>query len=528
MGYIKFFGLIFFFPVGLLAQFRITEPKRLEKVINSSAEETSPVLSKDGNELYFVRTFDENNIGGVNDQDIWKTTKNKEGKWTEAENVEELNNAEHNGLFALNEANNTAYLLNSYGGKKDKLKGVSTAVLNNDNSWKKPEKLFINGLEVHSENVGFAISSDKKTIIISMKLENTNNGDDLYITKQIDGVWTKPLNIGKQINTVANEISPFLSQYGDTLYFASNGFPGYGDYDIFYSVRKGDLNDWSTPVNLGEKINSKDFDAYFVKYGNQLYWSSNRNAKDADIYFAELVTPPFLSLNITKKDVTIFKGNDGYINLEIESGVAPYKFEWSNGGRVEDQFKLRKGTYQVKVTDAIGQEVYKTIQIDEPQPELKKSFRLPEVLFVFDSWAFAKINYEDSLEIVAELLNENPGMIIELISHTDARGDEKTNQKLSENRAKAVYTYLVEKKGVDPRRMIPVGKGEIEPSKIWNETSNTFITLTEAYIDQFKISNKEYYEYLNQLNRRMEGKVISFKFDADNTPTAPKSYLLQH
>jgi outer membrane protein OmpA-like peptidoglycan-associated protein len=527
MKNINLLGFILLLPFGILAQLRnLTEPKRLEIGINTSAEESLPVISKDGNEIYFVRTFDENNIGGVNDQDIWKSVKNEQGKWTTAVNFEELNNDEHNGVVALGDSK--AYLLNSYAGKKDNSKGISFAGIKNDGSFEKPNKISINGLSVHSENVGFAVSGDEKTIVISMKSENSSNGDDLFISKLIDGIWTKPLNMGNQINSIENEISPFLSQNGDTLYFSSNGFPGYGNYDIFFSVRKGALNEWSAPLNLGDKINSEDFDAYFVKHKNQFYWSSNRNAKDADIYFAEILTPPVLTVNITKNDVTIFKGNDGSINLDLVSGVAPYQYEWSNGGRVEDQYKLRKGTYQVKITDAIGQTIYKTVQIDEPQPELKKSFRLPEVLFVFDSWEFATVNYDDSLALVADLLKENSGMVIELISHTDARGDEKANQKLSENRAKAVYTYLVEKKGIDPRRMIPVGKGEIEPTKIFESKTNTFIDLTEAYIEQFKISDKGHYEYLHQLNRRMEGKIVSLDFDPIKATPAPKSYLLQH
>ena len=527
MKNINLLGFVALLPFGILAQFRnLTEPKRLEITINTSAEESTPVISKDGNEIYFVRTFDENNVGGVNDQDIWKSIKNEQGKWTTAVNVEELNNLEHNGLVAITESK--GYLLNSYDGKKDNSKGISFARIKNDGSFEKPSKISVNGFSVHSENVGFTVSGDEKTIVISMKSDISNNGDDLFISKLIDGVWTKPLNMGKQINSVDNEISPFLNENGDTLYFSSNGFPGYGNYDIFYSVRKGSLNEWSEPLNLGDKINSSDFDAYFIKHKNQFYWSSNRNAKDSDIYFAEMVTPPVLTVSIIKNDVSTFKGNDGSINLELVSGVAPYKYEWSNGGRVEDQYKLRKGTYQVKVTDAIGQTVYKTVQIDEPQPELKKSFRLPEVLFVFDSWAFATINYEDSLAIVADLLKDNSGMVIELISHTDARGDEKANQKLSENRAKAVYTYLVEKKGVDPRRIIPVGRGEIDPTKIWDSKTNTSIVLTETYIDQFKMADKEHYEYLHQLNRRMEGKVVSLDFDPVKAPAAPKSYLLQH
>ena len=89
---------------------------------------------------------------------------------------------------------------------------------------------------------------------------------------------------------------------------------------------------------MGNVINSPDFDAYLFRKGNQLFWSSNRGAKDADIYFAEEKSQEILSVSVSKKDISKFNGNDGEIDLTIISGSAPYKFQWSNGGLVEDQF----------------------------------------------------------------------------------------------------------------------------------------------------------------------------------------------
>jgi len=356
-------------------------------------------------------------------------------------------------------------------------------------------------------------------------MKNSGSGMDLYLSEKSSGLWSKPERL--TINTNKNEISPFLSENGDTLYFASNGIEGLGNYDLFYSTRNGGSMNWNNPMNMGNVINSPDFDAYLFRKGNQVFWSSNRGSKDADIYFTEEKPIPALSVNVAKKDISKFNGYDGEIDLTIISGTAPYKFKWSNGGFVEDQFKLRKGLYEVEITDAAGQKLTKTIELVEPKPELKAYFRLPEVRFEFDSWNLSSTKDFDSLNLIADLLNKNPGVIIELISHTDSRGDEKSNMKLSENRAKAVYTYLVEKQGIDPRRMIPIGKGETEPVRYIDPSTNQYLTLTESYIDTFKNSDLNMFEQLHQQNRRLEGRIISFDFNPNTAPAAPKEFLLQ-
>ncbi|MNE43114.1 Outer membrane porin F precursor [compost metagenome] len=176
---------------------------------------------------------------------------------------------------------------------------------------------------------------------------------------------------------------------------------------------------------------------------------------------------------------------------------------------------------------------------------IKKPIRLPEVRYPLAKWDLlvdSTINSKDSLLFVYDLLIDNPGLVLELSSHTDPRGNDAYNQVLSENRAKACYKFLVEEKGIDPRRIIPVGKGEREPRTVYlnggvyleNEPlvdgvmkpGTQVIILKEAYMNQFKKTNKKLFEQLQQFNRRTEGKVVTLEFDASTAPTANPDYVI--
>lgn len=522
------------FPIFLLisaisfGQFwDFTEPKRLEGTVNSSAEESMPVFSPNGRELYFLRTFDEANMAGPNDQDVWASIKNVKGTWQEAENIQELNSRFHNGVVALRNNGNRAYILYSDGITNNN-KSLAIVERTPEEKWQTPKKVNIPGLNFKGQFVGFAVSEDEKTIIVSINGEKSKGQEDLYYTTNTNGTWSPLKHMGDEINSSGYEISPFLNFDGDTLYFASNGFGGEGGSDIFYTVKKGAWDQWSKPVNMGPKINSPKFDAYMVLKEGKFYWSSTRATEDADFYWAEPLYPAKLLIQETHNHVTAFSGADGSIDVTVTSGVAPYTYKWNNGFQTEDLSNLKRGIYSITVTDAIKQTDTLTIEITEPQPVVQKVLRLPEVRYAVNSWVFVNdttIQSKDSLDRVAQLLQEYPGMMLELISHTDSRGDDKKNLQLSINRAKAVYKYLVEERGIDARRLIPVGKGETEPSRIFDETTNAFIELTETYINQFKTTDKPKFEQLHQINRRTEGKIIGLNFDPATAPEAPKEYL---
>jgi outer membrane protein OmpA-like peptidoglycan-associated protein len=507
------------------------DPVRLSDKINSNAEETTPVLNRNGNsvDLYFVRTFDDRNVGGNNDQDIWVSVENENG-WSSAKNVRKLNNENHNALGGI--SNNQAFVL--YSDKKQtfpaiKLSNISDEKLPPHEKWTTPSLVnFETGsLDLSNQEMGFFISKDKKMMVLSLKLADSYGMEDLYI---LNLETAELYHLPKEINSSGYEISPFLTDGGDTLFFASNGLGGFGGCDIFYTILNKKTNEWSKPINLGNKINSEGFDAYLIKDSYDFYWSSNRGKDDADIFKSTVLFPPKLEIVLSKTNISLFQGNDGKVDLTVKSGVAPYIFEWSNGMKTEDIAQLKKGTYEVIVTDSIGQKVNAKVSLVEPEPETKKVIRLPEVRYALNSWEFVNdetINSFDSLNLVAQLLNEYPTMRLELMSHTDARGNEKANLLLSQNRAKAVFTYLVREKGIDGRRLIPVGKGETEPAKYMDIKSGKEILLTETYINWFKISNPKEFERLHQINRRMEGKILGLDFDTSSSLLVNPAYFIK-
>jgi hypothetical protein len=256
-------------------------------------------------------------------------------------------------------------------------------------------------------------------------------------------------------------------------------------------------------------------------------WSSNRDGKDCDIFTSWTISPPKLIIEVQVVDVSTFQGYDGSAEIIINGGVPPFKYTWSNGATVKDLANLRKGNYTIVVVDAVGQK--KTAQIDIKEPELTetKTIHFPAVQFEFNKWSFindSNVNSFDSLKFVAKMLQDYPNIIIELISHTDSRGEAEMNQALSENRARACYRYLIEELGIDPRRIIPVGKGETEPALWWDKSKQARFTLSEDYINQYK-SDDLIYERLHQVNRRTEGKILRLDFDANTFPEAPQEYL---
>lgn len=281
--------LLFFITIGLFytgmasAQNLVfSKPVALGASVNSAAEEISPLLSPDGKTLYFVRAFHEGNIGGdVGGADIWASTKSA-GKWQSATNdIGKWNNLENNALIGLNKKEMVAYLANTY--KRNS--GVAFSKQINGN-WTTPEFIPIPGLS-RGEFIGFYMSPSFDVLLISMHAEDSYGDEDLYISvKDANGNWTEPRNLGPSINTSGFEISPFLSADGEKLFFASNGHQGFGNADIFCSYKLyNSWETWSTPINVGEPVNSPAFDAYFASYGDTLaYFSSNRSSKLADIY----------------------------------------------------------------------------------------------------------------------------------------------------------------------------------------------------------------------------------------------------
>lgn len=254
--------------------------RKIETQINSQSDEMKPLLSPDGEYLYFTRAFSSDNVGGLNyGSDIWRcslsddslTITNEIGKW---------NNKENNALVGISENSNIFYLLNSY----NKASGIAFSKGLNG-SLTKPEVIELEGI-LRQGFVDLYVAPGYDVIIVSMEGEESSGQEDLYvILRDKNGNWELPINLGSTVNTAGFELSPFLSPDRKTLYFSSNGHDGFGDADIYKSERlHNSWTVWSKPENLGSAINSISFDAYFSIYGDTVcYYSSNREGQ-LDIY----------------------------------------------------------------------------------------------------------------------------------------------------------------------------------------------------------------------------------------------------
>lgn len=261
---------------------------RLPAAVNTPAEEGMPLLSPDGTKLFFSRALYENNEGGeYAGQDIWMSTLAGR-EWKKATNaLGPMNNRHNNVVVGVSRDGKTIYFVNA--SPFQKMNGIHFS-RQTGNSWSRPELIYIPGID-NFDFIGFYVSPDLDVIFMSMKAPDSRGSEDLYFSvKDIAGAWSKPKNLGATINTSGYEISPFLSADKKRLYFASNGHGGQGDADIFYSDRLYDSwETWSVPVNLGNSVNSKKFDAYFSTYGDSIaYFSSNRESQYADLYQARV------------------------------------------------------------------------------------------------------------------------------------------------------------------------------------------------------------------------------------------------
>jgi hypothetical protein len=285
----RIFFLLFLSLNGYCQKVTSSESVVFGEVINSDREEISPLLSSDGSTLYFVRALHPKNKGGqYAGSDIWSANLDDKNEVISITNeLSKWNNTDNNAVVGLAKGKSTVYLLNSY----STTSGVGFSKMING-KWTKPEAVNVPGLR-KSGNVGLFMSPKYDFLLISMKGKGTFGMEDLYVST-IDSIgrWSEPTNLGSTINTRGFEMSPFMSNDGKLLFFASSGrADGLGEADIYVSERLyDDWTVWSEPVNLGPKINSDKFDAYFsMGKDGRGYFASNKESETgfSDLYYVD-------------------------------------------------------------------------------------------------------------------------------------------------------------------------------------------------------------------------------------------------
>ena len=397
---------------------------RLGPGVNGEAEDINPRLSADGQRLYFTRAFHRKNRGGAKTgHDTWYSDK-MEGVWTEAKNLAALNNRDNNAVVGINDEGNKLFLVNNYTAHPIREQGIAYSV-NKNEKWASPVEMPII-IHLRDEHYGFYVTPDESVIVISMTGEDSKGNEDLYVSFKEGESYTAPKHLGNMVNTGGFEISPYLSPDKTILYFSSDGLGGAGSADIFYSKRLDESwTQWSTPVNLGENINSSAFDAYFfVDKNGRAYFSSDRNGGMSDIYQATgtLVT----------------------VNKEVEAEAVVTKEDEAGDGPIAG--------------------------LVEPAPAPAVIIPSTRVIyFGFDKTDLTPGSLQELKQVYKSLMKE-PRLVVELSGHADVRGDERYNDELSRKRAEAAKAYLISERIPGDRiktnfygEKAPLNKGNSSP-----------------------------------------------------------------
>lgn len=501
--------------------------------------------------------------------DIFVAEIDKKGNFTNVKPIpgDSINTEDNEGTICIDGRAKTMFFTRCPNVKKENLGCEIWMSEAGSQGWDIPVELPLKGND--SISVGHpCVTEDGKYLIFASDDPAGLGGRDLWYTTYDKKTtsWSVPVNMGPEINTAGDELFPTFAKNGD-LIFASNGLPGMGGLDMFRAAKVTDQNKWENPTNYGSPINSDFNDYSMVEIDDRKgYFTSERKGvvgdnQKPDIWMYEL--PP----NVFSLRVNVFDLSDKNrqtkvegVKVVVQGNVAADRWEgktgkdgsiyWDkkpDGSRYVNEnssykITISKEKYYESKTGAdfttVGLKYDQDFVIDMGLLPIKP-IRLPEVRYYVATWKFVNdstINSLDSLNYVITLLDENPGLILELSSHTDPRGGNIYNQVLSENRSKACYEYLVTQKGVDPRRIVPAGKGEMEPRVMYlkdgkyyekqlSDNSAQEVRMTEAYMAPFK-KDKKKFEQLQQYNRRTEGKVLSLDFDPKTALPANPDYLI--
>lgn len=456
------------------AQTYIFAPVNMGPNINSTESEYFPCFTIDGKELIFTRR-----LRGANEDFFSSHLVN--GQWEPAQPVPgDVNTDENEG--AQNISQDGQWLFFTACNRRDGFGGCDIYMsFLEGNKWSEAIDLGgrVNSNQWESQP---CLSPDKKDLYFASRRPGGYGGSDIYVCHlQPNGRWSDPENLGPQLNTAGDEQCPFIHADNQTLYFTSNIWPGYGDDDLFY-VRKGPGGNWSKPVNLGYPINTigREGTLFIKADGKTAYYASDRadSRGGLDIYSFEL-----------REDVRPFKTLwvKGQV-LDKKTGAGlPSSVELIDLGTRQTFSKIQtdeKGNYLVTLplgkdyafnVNRKGYLFYSdnfSLSKNAPDSVFEKNIPLQPIeanASIVLKNVFFDVNKFDlqpaslaELDKLVQLMTDNPTLRIQIGGHTDSIGKATDNLKLSENRAKAVVSYLVSK-GIAVTRLTAKGFGSTIP-----------------------------------------------------------------
>ncbi len=398
---------------------------------------------------------------------------NAESKtWDKPNKLASISSSFNDGVFTFSPDTKTAYFTQCSGEKGEKCRIMESKYDAGSKTWSAPQPIYFPGEQV--EMVHPTVSKDGNWLWVTSRKAEGKGGSDIWALERHGLGWKEPVNV-EAINTEYNEAYPVY--YNDTtLYFSSNGHVGMGGLDLFVSIKRN--GQWTKPTNLRTPFNSSadDFLLVYGKNKEEGYFSSNRNGgKGSDDIYSFYLTPIILTVKGNVKDVdgngplkgavVVLTGSDGSVDSTLTDANGNYSFTLDKN----IDYKINVNTPQYfgdsrKLTtqgELYSKEFSKKGGYDYDFSLLKipkEEITIDDIYYDYNS-AVLRTESLSSLDKLVKLLDDSPEVQVLINSHSDERGDDKYNLKLSEERAKSVVDYLISK-GINPSRLTSKGWGE--------------------------------------------------------------------
>lgn len=466
-------------------------PENLGPNVNSVDDEYLPALTVDGGTLVFTRRFPRKpttTATTAEEEDFYISQRTASG-WSKAIRMAEpVNSNDNEGAQCVSQDGRVMFFTacgrRDGGGRCD-----IYMCTNKGDKWSRPRNL---GPDVNSaaweSQPSFSI--DGKTLYFSSDRKGGYGGKDIWKTVFMNGHWTAPENLGPTINTPGDESSPYIHYDDKTLYFSSNGHVGMGGLDLFLSHCTD--TGWETPTNLGYPINSAGDESGLIvaANGSTAIYASEREGGfgGQDLYAFELPVEVRAAVTFNVKGCVYDKKSQqklkcfiqvfdvtredrvkevAEVSSDAEDGSymvslpnsGSYAFQISADGYL---FYSENFDFEVGNANAPDGKAYSFSRDIALTPiEVGESIVLSNVFFAFGTSTLLEESRVD-LDKVLDIMQKNPSLKVELAGHTDNIGKPADNQRLSEQRAKAVFDFLVGK-GVASERLSYKGYGDTRP-----------------------------------------------------------------
>ncbi len=530
------------------------------KEVNSVYHDAAPVISPDGKKLYlFVADHPGNTMGIQGTQDIWMSTKDDKGVWAVPKHLPSpFNQSKSNQVFQV--LPDGSLLVRGSRGKNEK----SFSLVSSGGSW---AELNVKDFATMARGRfnGASISVDKKHMVLYFSEAENGIRSDLYVTHEQNGVWSRPEKL--KISTPSDDFAPFIGPDNKTLYFASDrpGPAKQGGADIYKSTRMDDSwSSWSDPVNLGKPINTAADDFYFSMDATGDVYTARANSRqdggNLDIFvlvprivkvhvngvvYNEKTKEPLasnviitvndakpitLKTPVTGKFETLIPETNSYllsanasgfqprdlsmavpplendttlvveiyltpiekklvivgsvfnkktsapINAKVDFTLKPEKKSSNSVQAAEGKYQLEVGKLGWYVLTASAEGFLSTtdsvaFSTDDLSPltkdlylqpiEVGLTVRMKNIYFDFDKTSLKKESFTE-LNKVVNFLDQNPTVEIEIAGYTDSKGSDEYNLNLSQGRSQSVVDYF-SSQGIDRNRLTAHGYGEAKP-----------------------------------------------------------------